>query len=71
MAMGHDTGVGRSHLSQWFDDDRAINVALTLKPGISPEEVRAELLSNHPGIAVRTQSKLCAKSSIFSNKLFL
>lgn len=53
--------VGRSHLSQWFEDDRAINVALTLKPGIDPEEVRAELLSNHPGIAVRTQSKLRAE----------
>ena len=53
--------VARSLLTTWFNDDRAINVALTLKPDEDPEEVRRDLMATHRGITIRTQSALRAE----------
>lgn len=50
--------VDRQLVSQWFQDERAVNIALHLKPGANTEEVRNEILSKHVGISIRTNRVL-------------
>ncbi len=50
--------VDRNVVSDWFQDERAVNIAIYLKPGADPEEVRNEILSRETGISVRTNRVL-------------
>jgi len=50
--------VDRAHSAGWFSDDHATSLALDLKPGLSPEAVRAELAAAHPGLSILTNSTL-------------
>ena len=50
--------VDRNLVSDWFQDDRAVNIAVYLNPGADPEVVRNEILSRQTGISIRTNSVL-------------
>lgn len=50
--------VDRVHSARWFGDDHAGSLALDLKPGLSPEAVRAELAAAHPGLSILANSTL-------------
>lgn len=55
----HGTVAVDQHVvSDWFQDERAANIAVYLKPGSDPEEVRNEIMSRHTGIAIRTNGVL-------------
>ena len=50
--------VDREAVSHWFQDERAVNIALHLKSGASPDEVRNKILSRHAGVTIRTNRVL-------------
>lgn len=53
--------VDRSHTARWFGDEHVTSVALDVKPGLSPDAVRAELAAAHPGLSILTNSTLRAE----------
>lgn len=42
----------------WFDDQRAVNFAATLRPGADVETVRSRWMQQFPGLAIRTNAVL-------------
>ncbi len=46
--------VDRSIVSDWFQDERAVNIAIYLKPDADPDKVRNQILGTQTGITVRT-----------------
>lgn len=50
--------IDREQLAAWFQDDRALNVAVYLKPGIDSDVVRDRWLAEHPGLVVRPNARL-------------
>ncbi|MDA7511930.1 ABC transporter permease [Verrucomicrobia bacterium] len=50
--------IDRHVVSNWFQDERAVNIALHLKSGSDPDRVRNEILSQHAGISIRTNRAL-------------
>ncbi len=53
--------VERTHFSRWFGHEQLANLALFVKPGVSPDDLRASLLHDHPGLSVFTNSRLRAE----------
>jgi len=51
----------RAHVNRWFDSQDVTNLSLWLRPGADPETVRADLLQQHPGLAVFTNAVLRAE----------
>ena len=45
-------------VSAWFNDARAVSMAVTLKPGMDPDAVRKRWMSEYPGLVVRTNRVL-------------
>ena len=50
--------VDRRHLASWVHDELATSIIVHLKPGISAETVRSQLLTTHRGLQVFTNSHL-------------
>ena len=50
--------VSRPLLAEWYQDERAINFAAHLKPGVDPETVRRRWMKAFPGLVVRTNAHL-------------
>lgn len=50
--------VDRRLLEDWFQDSRALNVALYLNEDVSAIETRDRIASNHPGLVVRLNQEL-------------
>ena len=53
--------ISRDLVTEWFRDDRALNVALHLFPDTDPDKVRNRLTTKHPGLVVRTNRHLRAE----------
>ena len=53
--------VNRPVVAEWFDDERAFNVAAYLREGEDPDAVRRRWLAKYPDIMVRTNSLLRAE----------
>ncbi len=51
----------RVHVNRWFDSENVTNLSLWLKPGMDAETVRADLLQQHPGLAVYPNAVLRAE----------
>ncbi len=48
----------RSHVVAWFRDTRVTSLSLWLRPGVDADAVRADLLSQYPGLSVLTNTRL-------------
>ena len=50
--------IGRNHFQEWLGNDLAASLILALKPGVSPENLQAELRGKYPGLGVYTSGYL-------------
>ena len=53
--------VDRAQVNRWFDSANVTNLSLWLKSGTNADAVRADLLEQHPGLAVYTNAVLRAE----------
>jgi putative ABC transport system permease protein len=51
----------RAHVDLWFGSEDVTNLSLWLRPGADAETVRADLLTQHPGLALYTNAVLRAE----------
>ncbi len=50
--------IDRRRLAQWYHDDRILNIALHMTPGVDARKVRERLKAAHPGLVIRLNQEL-------------
>ena len=50
--------VERRHFAEWFQDEHASGLMVFVRPGFSPETLRAEWLAQHPGLRIFSNAHL-------------